>query len=192
MAFGLDKIQRQVSKSIYADYALHAYGQVIKNVMPIERAIQLNEMYEKDCLEMWQEAQKINKASYRKKKYLQDKIEKMLLKGKCVFLTFTFTDKILDTTKVYTRRQKVRRFLSAYNCEYVANIDYGVKNEREHYHAIIQTDKVDFKKWSYGALNGKTIAKTSDSIKLAKYIAKLTNHAIKQTAKGCRIIYDRI
>ena len=28
---------------------------------------------------------------------------------------------------------------------YVANIDYGSKNKREHYHALINCEKIDFK-----------------------------------------------
>ena len=115
----------------------------------------------------------------------------MLESGNCIFLTFTFTDEVLAKTNEDTRRQKVRRYLSSYNCEYVANIDFGKKNGREHYHALIQCNNVDYNAFDYGALNGERVRSTNDFAKLAKYISKLTNHAIKDTAKGSRLIYNR-
>ena len=139
----------------------------------------------------WDEARKINYAHYSRIKRLQNKIAKMLESGNCIFLTFTFTDKVLEITNADTRRQKVRRYLSSYNCDYVANIDFGAKNGREHYHALIQTDKVDYKAFHYGSLNGEKVRSTNDFVKLAKYISKLTNHAIKDTCKGSRMIYNR-
>ena len=109
----------------------------------------------------------------------------------CLFLTFTFDEIVLQKTNADTRRQKVIRYLKSYNVPYVANIDFGKQNGREHYHAIIQTDNVDYSLYDYGALNGKKIVSTSDNVKLAKYISKLTNHAIKDTTKRNSIIYSR-
>ena len=78
---------------------------------------------------------------------------------------------------------------------YVANIDYGSKNKREHYHALINCDKVDFKSWrKYGNINAKRVRNKdieSDKTKLSKYIAKLSNHAIKETTKRSCLIYSR-
>ena len=167
------------------------YGEVIKNSLPIEKAFELQEYYSTACPIEWHEAEKINSAFYSRVRRLKKKIANMLQNGNCIFLTFTFTDEILKNTSPDTRRQKVRRFLSQYNCDYVANIDFGKKNKREHYHALIQIDKVNYNAYDYGALNGKKVRSTNDFIKLAKYISKLTNHAIKDTAKGTRIIYNR-
>lgn len=192
LARGVDCDYKRVSKAKYAYNALLEDGVVVKNVVPIDYALKVEADYMENNPELWLEAGRMNWNSYKRISRLKRKIASMIEKGQCLFLTLTFTDEALAKTKKETRRQNVRRFLSSYNCEYVANIDYGKKKEREHYHAIIQTKRVDHKKWTYGSLDFKRIAKTSDSIKLAKYITKLTNHALKETTKQCRVIYDRL
>lgn len=130
--------------------------------------------------------------NYRNRvKRARRKIESILSIGPCVFLTLTFTDKVLDSTSIETRKKYVKRFLHTISSNYVANIDFGKENGREHYHAIVQTEKVDFTTWQYGAINGKKIAYVDNPIILAKYIVKLANHALKLTTKGFRIIYSR-
>lgn len=191
MQSGLHILQKQVSKSLYAYGVLQTYGEVIHSTLPIEKAFELKDYYMTTNPTEWHEAEKINNAFYSRVRRLKKKIAKMLENGNCIFLTFTFTDEVLANTTADTRRQKVRRFLSQYNFEYVANIDFGAKNGREHYHALIQTDKVDYNSYDYGALNGEKVRSTNDFVKLAKYISKLTNHAIKDTSKGSRIIYNR-
>lgn len=188
---GLHILQKQVSKSLYAQSVLEAYGEVIHSEYDFTTALNLDEIMKETNPIEWNEARKINNAYYNRVKRLKRKIATMLESGNCIFLTFTFTDKILNSTTADTRRQKVRRFLSSYNCDYVANIDFGSKNGREHYHALIQCENVDYSAFNYGALNGERVRSTNDFVKLAKYISKLTNHAIKDTCKGSRMIYNR-
>ena len=88
-----------------------------------------------------------------------------------------------------TRRRYVRHFLDDYGA-YVANIDFGAKNGREHYHAILQCSSVDCSLWRYGNLDFKRVL-TPNSQAISKYISKLTNHALKETTKGFNIIYSR-
>lgn len=192
MKLGFDMLQKDVSKSFYADYVLKAYGLVANCKYDIEKAIEIDTYMQDNYPLEWKEALKINHAHYARVKRLKKKIANMLNNGTCIFLTFTFTDEVLANTTADTRRQKVRRFLSSYNCDYVANIDFGTKNDREHYHALIQTEKVDYSAFNYGALNGQKVRSANDNVKLAKYIAKLTNHAIKDTTKLNRIIYNRV
>lgn len=189
---GLDLLQKRVSKSFYCQHLLEVHGLVTKPIIPFEEAMQIDSYMIQNFLEQWREAQRINNALYARVRRLNKKIASMIFSGQCIFLTFTFTDEILETTTFDTRRQKVRRFLSSYNCPYVANVDYGKTNGREHYHALIQTNKIDYKKYNYGAINGKRVSGTNSGVKLAKYIAKLTNHAIKHTTRQNRIIYDRL
>ena len=75
----------------------------------------------------------------------------------------------------------------------VANKDFGARNGREHYHAaVLLKGKIDYSKWKYGCLNGQKIRLNGMSdVRLAKYIAKLTNHAIKETCKRNVLIYSR-
>lgn len=141
-------------------------------------------------------------AKHKRVSRLRARIFDMIYKNDSLFLTFTFTDKTLNKTCADTRRQAVRRFLNALNVPYVANIDFGKKNEREHYHAVVQIGRVDYSKWKYGAINGIKIRNdikydddgviTSESVeKIARYVAKLTNHAIKETTRRSVIMYSR-
>jgi predicted RNase H-related nuclease YkuK (DUF458 family) len=138
-----------------------------------------------------EEAERVNHAFANRVHRLKKRIKKMVMSGSCIFLTLTFKDSVLDNTSVQTRHDYIKRFLNSLNCEYVANIDYGSQNEREHYHALVRCDKVDPKSYSLGAINFKKVVATSDSGKLANYISKLTNHAIKSSTKGNSIMYSR-
>lgn len=120
----------------------------------------------------------------------------------CLFLTLTFKNEVLSSTSPKSRRDYVSRFLKQSGVPYVANIDFGAKNGREHYHAILCTDKIDYHLWKYGLINGIKIRNdiktdeygvlTSETVeRLARYVAKLTNHAIKESTKRCSIIYSR-
>ena len=130
--------------------------------------------------------------NYRNRvKRARRKIESILSLGSCVFLTLTFAPEVLESTSMETRKKYVKRFLHTISSNYVANIDFGEKHGREHYHAIVLSEKVDFDKWNYGLINGKKIVDVENPIILAKYIVKLANHALKLTTKGFRTIYSR-
>ena len=113
-----------------------------------------------------------------------------MLNYDCIFLTFTFTDSVLNNCNQSTLRTYVVRTLKSFSDYYVANIDFGKKNGRLHYHGLVVAEKVDYTIWTYGSLNGKKVFNKNSSA-LAKYIAKLSNHAIKETTKGSYIIYSR-
>ena len=188
---GLCITEKQVSRAFYAQMLLDTTGEYIYSEMDTQRAEELQLYHRMFNLEDWQEAHRINKASYARVKRLKTRIAAMLESGECLFLTLTFTDATLGKTTEDTRRQAVRRYLKSFGVPYVANIDYGKKNGREHYHAVIQTDHVDYTSYTYGAINGERIRSAEDCIKLSKYVAKLTNHAIKQTNKRQVIIYSK-
>ena len=150
------------------------------------------------------EARKINRATFYRVRRLKERITNMLNSGHCIFCTFNFSDEVLSSTTQDTRKQYVRRYLKGFNCKYVANIDFGSNHvykdrngherqatAREHYHALVQIDKLPLK-WPYGYqwLEHVRVRNKSD-IKLSKYISKLTNHAIKETTKRTCLIYSR-
>lgn len=137
------------------------------------------------------EAERVNHAFANRVCRLKKRISQMLNNSNCIFLTLTFTNEVLKNTSVQTRHDYIKRFLNNLNCDYVANIDYGSQNEREHYHALVNCSKVDRKLYQYGAINFERVRSTSDSGKLANYISKLTNHAIKETTRGNSIMYSR-
>jgi hypothetical protein len=161
------------------------------------------------------EAEKINLARYKRVVRLRKRIERILTNSDTViFLTLTFSDETLAKTSANTRRGYVSRYLSSFGFDYVANIDFGAKNGREHYHAVVG-GKVDLELWERKCgiafaefVQAKNIAKkvpkrylglppeeiekrmkTDNEKRLAKYVAKLTNHAIKETTKRSVAIY---
>lgn len=141
---------------------------------------------------IWREAEKINLAYYARVKRLKNRISEMLHQGRCYFLTLTFTDDVLTKTSPQTRRKYVTLFLKSLSDCYTANIDFGSQNGREHYHAVVMADSIDMTAWDcYGFSNAKKIASEDDYKPIAKYISKLTNHAVKATTRGTRAIYSR-
>ena len=128
---------------------------------------------------------------YNRNNRLSKKIEKIISDYESpVFITLTFNDSSLDLLSYQTRRKRVAEWLKSQSLLYIANVDYGKENGREHYHAI-SNQKVNPTTWKYGACNVEMIY-NKNSKALAKYINKLTNHALKDTANhGARIIYSR-
>jgi len=152
---------------------------------------------------------------YRRVRTTRNRIWRAVRNGNAYFITLTFTDEVLARTTEKQRRLLVVRFLKTICYSYVANIDFGDKTEREHYHAIVeplpfcfaswQNGKVwyenmpDLRAWieNYGIVSCEKVGDTEkDEKKVAKYTAKLSAHAIKlSTINGDgrvpRIIYSR-
>ena len=178
------------------------YGKNPPSLEEYENAYKLAYTLSKKYPEDWKECIRIIRAHKGRVSRLKGFIWDMVFNADCLFLTFTFSDEAMNTTSADTRRQAVRRYLTDLNVPYVANIDFGAKKHREHYHAVVGIDKVDYHLWTHGAINGLKIRNdikvdengevTSETIeKLSRYVAKLTNHAIKETTKRNAAIYSR-
>lgn len=146
-------------------------------------------------LDEWKRLYDLNHNRYKRVQRLKMKVADLVFNGDAIFLTLTFNDETLSKTSVETRRRYVSRFLKTQCKTYVANIDFGEKKGREHYHAIVCPIglSIDLKSWPYGAINAKRIhASDIDLTRTTKYITKLTSHAIKDsTGHAYRIIYSR-
>ena len=140
------------------------------------------------------ESYRLNNSYNHRISRLRKKISDLIVSDNNIFfLTFTFKNEVLYNTSSESRRKYVRRWLKS-NCDdFVGNIDFGEKNHREHYHAIVSCDRVDTKTWlKNGALNFEQVhLDSSIDEKLAKYINKFVHHAIKETTKRQHIIYKR-
>lgn len=165
-------------------YSFHGY-----TIAADERSLTLQLLMESDS-ESYNEARKAVASDYRRNTRLRSRIKKMMSKGKCTFLTLTFTDDVLQSTSTATRRQYVIRFLKSQSQEYIANIDFGAINHREHYHACL-LGRIDPHAWKFGNVDCKSIVQSSDPHILALYIGKLCMHAVKETTKRNAIIYSR-
>lgn len=113
---------------------------------------------------------------------------------KIIFGTLTFSDKTLKKTSKETRRRYIQRFLKENDKieYYIANIDYGEKNGREHYHFLAFTKEKIKTKWKYGLQKFLEIKTTKIDVKrTTKYLVKLNNHSFKTSTKLERTIQDK-
>lgn len=171
-----------------------------------------SQLFQELPVSVQEECDRMLNADKERRKRLRKKINSMFSKGRCYFITLTFSDDTMKRTDVKDRRVMVSRLLKTVSAEYVGNVDYGSKKGREHYHAIIRSDMLDdlvyeyhskygwicsecsqFAKWSKnGFYSIKSCNKDENDIKkLASYVTKLTNHAIKETTKRNALIYSR-
>ena len=196
---GMVEAQKKYSLTMFKQYqeevALYENGEIIEQWKPLnDNEIQVYRMMAQAFPEEWKEAYRVNDASYHRTKRLKERIKTMITSGSCIFLTLTFRNDVLETTSQDTRKRYIKRALKTMSDKYIANIDYGSKKEREHYHAIVLCDKVSQEQWKYGNLDYERVRvhEEDSPVKIAKYITKLTNHAIKETVKQNRLIYSRL
>ena len=153
--------------------------------------------------------QQMQHAKKVKAKKMEQDIIKALSKGYgYMFATLTFEDKYIDEREPRTRRKYIKKYLEQFD-GYIANIDYGKDNGREHYHALIfikseildhfeteihKDKKKQFRHfikqnqlpvWKYGYYSlekeYENLQKDEDKSprKLSNYIAKINNHSLK-------------
>lgn len=139
------------------------------------------------------EIQKYLASNKRRWMRVRDGVRRILKEDNVILVTFTFTDECLASTSEDTRRQYVRRYLKSQSDVFMANRDFGKKNNREHYHGLVRAVHLDHEDWTHGTINFKRVRKTGEAStvsRLSKYIDKLANHALKETAAD-RIIWSR-
>lgn len=198
----LDKEFISICRSIYINYVKSYVDSRSSDIdFSLKCLVNFKERYGND---IYRVCCNLNRSRQRKKSRVSERIKFMLNSGRCLFLTFTFTDTSLEKTSRDYRREKVCKWLQLNGGLYIANIDFGVKDEyidkfgisrvgthREHYHAILLTDNiVDYTSWKYGALNGIEIYNKSDKA-ISQYITKFSNHCLKDSTKNERVIYSR-
>jgi len=185
---GLHLVHKKISK-----YKFEASKKSPNDWRNFNFALELDNKFKEFFGDDWLIAQRLNANEYKRVKRLKDKMLNSVLSNQAIFLTLTFTDDTIARTTNLTRRRYVSRYLKSQSDYYIANLDFGATNAREHYHAVIVSKKVDYSMWrKYGAINSKRIAPTQTSnVRVSKYVAKLSNHAIKETATQQRLIYSK-
>lgn len=183
-------------KYTYYNYALADFynNGIYRDILDNKELIKKFEFFSNiENYKLIKECSKINQSSYKRTKRLKDRIIEMFNNGECLFITLTFKDELLNNTTPEYRRKLVSRYLKKTSLCYVANIDFGKTNHREHYHAVVLSNKLDLTLWHpYGAIKALRCHNNQISAcKLSKYVCKLTNHAIKETTKQIRIIYSK-
>lgn len=137
-----------------------------------------------------------NNVKCRRYRYTNRVIEWEYLRNKCqeyqdyniIFVTLTFSDLFLNSLSYATRREYVTRFLHNNFIDYLGNLDFGALNQREHYHALVFTNKTpqELKNtWKYGF---DAYVFTYIVLGAKNYLLKLCNHSFKQSTKLSRVI----
>lgn len=160
------------------------------NEVYLHEVIQYRNSIEERYPEEYKECQNLWNSDHQRRKRLSHKIRKMVEGDSCTFITLTFRDDVLEKTSTKTRRRYVTRFLKTQSDRYIANIDYGSHTDREHYHGII-VGRLDLSAWKYGYSYAESIKSSNDSSRLAMYVTKLSNHAVKETTKRNTLIYSK-
>lgn len=168
-----------------------------KRIESLETQIESLESQIDYTMEDFRNAEKLNNSLYQKNKRLKTRIELMLNSSKSVyFATFTLNDNFIELKKE-TLQKYLKRALKRYCPIYVANADYGKRNGRLHFHAVLICEDVQELKseWSLYGFSDFELCKFDNdcSVKMAKYISKLTNHALKDSTKPLenKLIYSR-
>ena len=188
-----------IQKSLYLayEYAQDYDKEVLSkrpNLMSYDSASDLQEYYYTKYPRLWHQCELLFSSHRQRVSRLKKRVASMITSAPCVFLTLTFSNDTLQSTTAKSRREYVQKYCNSLQCAYVGNIDFGAKNGREHYHVLVKSCKVDYKAWRYGSCDGLRVrlnATEEDNTKIACYIAKLTNHAIKETTRNSYIIYSR-
>lgn len=162
--------------------------------------------------ELYEECNRIVDADKQRKKRLKKRIQRIFDKGRTYFVTLTFNNDALNNLSADTRREYVTTVLKSISSDYVANIDFGSTSGREHYHAVIYCTLLDDIKYfyskrygwinidaeplmqwrKYGWFSVKSCGTdNNDKSRLACYVSKLANHAVKETTKRNALIYSR-
>lgn len=188
-----------VESGLYQRYAKARHNTYLQSVGETYEGETLNDfecfLAREDCyrwFEIVQECERIGSTSRQRIKRLKERVKALLSEGECLFLTLTFSESVLHNTDTKQRRALVKDYLNALSCDYIANIDFGKVNEREHYHAVVSCGKVDYTLWhKNGAIRGEKVrlkGKSGDNI--ARYIDKLSLHALKDTTYRNRMLFS--
>lgn len=190
---GLDKDLSKITFNIYNQDLDSICDSISLNILDRDSIdLWLEHIFKKYGATALMESYRILNAKYHRLKRLRDRVES-IISYNSFFLTLTFTDDVLSRTDSKTRRKYVTRFLKKISTNYVGNIDFGAKHGREHYHAVVMSDKIDSKLWPYGNLDfEKIILEEDSSQRLSKYVSKLVHHAIKETTKRNYLIYPKL
>lgn len=188
-----------LESGLYSRYAkarrnsyLQSKGESFEGETLIGFEMFLAEEHTENWYQIVNECERIGNTSYQRIKRLKTRIKRLLDKSECLFLTLTFSPSTMAKTSANDRRKIVIDYLNSTKCEYIGNIDFGKQNEREHYHAVVCCDKVDYTLWhNYGAVKGQKVKiRGKTESKLARYIDKLALHSIKDTTQKHRLLYS--
>lgn len=137
------------------------------------------EDFVKDCVR-WCRNLRMRKIRCKKR------IDKISKSGETLFLTFTISEEFINRSYI-TLTEKLRDIHNMVSDNFVINADFGEKNGRLHFHSVLNCEFFDSSLWPYGHVD--ILRVYGDSSRLACYVSKLSNHALKYSS--FKTIYSR-
>lgn len=131
------------------------------------------------------------KRKYRLKKAIKEIINNHI--NESYFLTLTFNEELLSKTTKEKRLLIIKNYLNNQTDKYILNCDYGNKNKREHYHAIVIAKDKFINFTLYNSKYGHIVSRPLNLNRLQtkkSQIEILLNHALKETSEA-KIYYSR-
>lgn len=219
---GLYSQLRTIDKKLYKTTGQSIKGYIYQNVYTDDNLQMLNFLEKQDLIdiEMSNMANSFNITNIQLKSFIQMKQAKsqqarrlyrhlnyLINNYDLLFATFTFNDEEMKLKKNTRYQHLIRSLNNDFVKDYIVNIDYGKKNEREHYHGIIAIDRNQCFKmeqhkhkgvikcfvkdipinYKYGFVSYEIIKNTdTDRHKIANYISKLGLHSLKVEQKRIR------
>lgn len=130
-----------------------------------------------NCVEFMKLASRRSSQKSRAKKYIQRMFN---ICDSLDFITLTFSDESL-LLKPNVRRKYVLKWCQENCFDYYGNIDYGTKNQREHFHVLAELRK-PYSQWIYGFMYVKPVnLGVTDQKRINTYMHKFVNHQGKET-----------
>lgn len=116
----------------------------------------------------------------------KERINTISKSGNTLFLTFTISEEFINRS-YSTLTEKLRDIHNMVSDNFVINADFGEKNGRLHFHSVLNCEFFDSSSWPYGHVD--ILRVHGDSSRLAIYVSKLSNHALKYSSY--KTIYSR-
>lgn len=188
IAYLIKKIRYQIDQCNLSETTKQQFERIVWNSLPI-----VYPHFHDDHSKVMKDIEKRKRTKRRVNKYLHELCE-MYSDSTIYFVTLTFDDNSLNSQSERTRHRYATWFLNKVSRAYIANVDYGSKKQREHYHAVCvfrheyespQQVKLE---WDHGFSHIKPCGiqdndhENKNKYRISSYILKLTNHAGKITA----------
>lgn len=129
---------------------------------------------------LWKAFESNQNLIYQKNTRLNQRVKNIVENENAVFYTLTISNDHIDKKETTLRRYAIK-WCKDHLVRYVGNSDYGKEKGRLHFHVIGNYNELPSNEtWKYGAINFKRV--NTNYKALVRYINKLTNHALKNTA----------
>lgn len=190
-------LDRQLKKEVLSNGFYDSWKEAKFQAYAGDDSLQRAFLYDLDNLYPILMCGRISQAQYKRFLRVKERVTDLVLTGKAVFLTLTFDDARMDSISDKNKRQYVSRFLKSNFPRYVANIDFGSKFHRLHYHALVEwvddATSLDWWREHCGYIDMEVVGNTEDDLKkVSQYVVKLSKHAMKcNDGISPRIIYSR-